>query len=133
MVLTWALPSRKLYNGSLSHEISLLKPRRSLNFRTTFSDRQYNLSLSHDPSTSSAQASLPFPLTMRTCTHAKRLGFHLNLGKIYNTWERTGVSMVWHGLATPSRVPLAAVLFGHVSKCAVQDGLHGKAWGEWNP
>lgn len=46
----------------------------------------------------------------RSCTRAKRLefplswmDFHLKTrGMIYNTWERTGVCMVWHGLATPS-------------------------------
>lgn len=31
------------------------------------------------------------------------MDFHLKTrGMIYNTWERTGVCMVWHGLATPS-------------------------------
>lgn len=31
------------------------------------------------------------------------MDFHLKTrGMIYKTWERTGVCMVWHGLATPS-------------------------------
>ena len=55
-----------------------------------------------------------------------------------NDLQHLGENRGLHGLAWfsntfNSRVPLAAGLFGHVSKCVVQDGLHGKAWGEWNP
>ena len=115
-VPNWFWRGRYIAVNSIIFYHGVLKPRRSLNFRTTLSDRQNNLSLPHVLLTSTTQASpflshwsFLFPALLHTCeTFAffseptpitSWMDFLKTRERICNTWGRTGISMVGHGRA----------------------------------